>query len=334
MPANDQSSCYFLACDGNYLPFACLAAKRASELSAVPIRGYILHAGAEDERLKAASCFLPECVELVDASKLIDDLPLNFNARITKATYLRLFADLLPQFASYERVAYFDCDVLFNRDPGELLSSVMHAPLLAAHDLPAYYDLGYRERLPLQPGAPYFNSGVLVFDMPTVRDSGLLDRARDFATRYPDRCVQHDQDALNVAFEGNWQTLHPLWNAMTNLHWMPAFEDTYARHFSNKKPWSTSPIGVEAEAMAVYRRLASGTEWASLFQGSPSSGSLAMKGLERRVRAAFAHIGRDQRRRRRALLDRQLPSITAHLGEHADQRLAALSFPKRVFGLV
>ena len=81
---------------------------------------------------------LPQDVEIVDASKFLDGLSLNFSARITKAMkYLRIFADLVPQLESYKRVAYFDCDVLFNRDPGELLSSAMHAPLQASHDLPS-----------------------------------------------------------------------------------------------------------------------------------------------------------------------------------------------------
>lgn len=335
-PAIERSSCYFLACDGNYLPFACLAAKRASELNATPIRGYILHTGAEEDLIKSASRLLPDGIELVDAAGLLEGLSLNFNNRITSAAYLRLFVDRVPQFAPYTRVAYLDCDVLFNRDPGELLSSVMHAPLLAAHDLPAYYDLGYRERLRLRNGAPYFNSGVLVFDMPMVRNSSLLDRARYFATRYPESCAQHDQDALNVAFEGNWQTLHPLWNAMTNLHWMPAFEETYARHFSNRKPWSKNPIGVEDEALAIYRRLASGTEWANLFEPPSRSAALAraMKGVERKVRTVFSHLGGDQRRQRRARLDKNLPSITAQLAGHADRCLAALSFPEREFELV
>ena len=328
--------CYFLACDGNYLPFAALAAKRASELRATSIKGYILYAGAKDDRFEAVSRVLPQDVEIVDASKFLDGLSLNFSARITKATYLRIFADLVPQFEPYKRVAYFDCDVLFNRDPGELLSSAMHAPLLAAHDLPSYYDLDYRQRLPLRPGAPYFNAGVLVFDMPAVRSAGLLEKARQFATHHMDLCIQHDQDAMNVAFECNWQTLHPLWNVMTNLHWMPAFTETYARHFSSKKPWSKNPVGVEGEAMAVYRRLAAGTEWAELFQASSigASLSLAIKGIERKARTALAHFGGDQRSLRRARFEERLPSITERLAEHAERGVVDLQFPERDFGLV
>ncbi|WP_137931858.1 glycosyltransferase [Mesorhizobium comanense] len=333
--ATQRTHCYFLACDGNYLPFAALAAKRAGELSATSTRGYILYAGPEDDRFEAVSRVLPPDVEMVDASRFLDGLSLNFSARITKATYLRIFADLVPQFEPYERVAYFDCDVLLNRDPAELLSSAMSAPLLAAHDLPSYYDLDYRRRLSLRAGAPYFNAGVLVFDMPAVRNAGLLEKARQFATDHMELCVQHDQDAMNVAFEGSWQTLHPLWNAMTNLHWMPAFTQTYARHFSSKKPWSRNPVGVESEAMAIYRRLAAGTEWAQLFQSSSTSVSLslAIKRIERKARTAIAHLGRDQRRLRRARFEEKLPSITARLAEHADSGVAGLEFPEREFGL-
>src|SRR5262245_8544776 len=205
--------CFFLASDATYFPYACLAALRALELSARPMAGFILQVGTtETDRAIAAELLGPN-VSLVDASNFLHGLAYRYDTRITKAAYLRLFPDLLPEFGPYSRVIYLDCDVLFNRDPSELASIDLRAPLLAAHDLTAYYDLGYRDRLPVRPGAPYFNSGVMVFDMPAVRKAGLLEAARHFAENFPEQCVQHDQDALNVAFEGKWQTLHPLWNA-------------------------------------------------------------------------------------------------------------------------
>ena len=317
MPEVNPVSCFFLASDRNYFPYACLAALRALELSAGPIVGFILHVGTTEEDRATATKMLGERVGFVDASNFLHGLAYKYDARITKASYLRLFADLVPEFEPYSRVIYLDCDVLFNRDPADLASIDLRAPLLAAHDLTSYYDLGYRDRLPVRPGAPYFNAGVMVFDMPTVREAGLLEAARHFAEIHSEKCVQHDQDALNVAFEGRWQTLHPLWNAMTNLHWMPAFSETFARHFSGKKPWAKNPIGVESEAVAIYRRLSAGTQWADQFQ-QPSrwtSLTLAMKKFERTTKAAVAHLGTNRRRLRRARLNKKLSLIWELLAE-------------------
>jgi lipopolysaccharide biosynthesis glycosyltransferase len=336
MPEPNIVSCFFLASDRTYFPYACLAALRAIELSSRPMAGFILHVGTTEEDRAIATKLLGANVGLVDVSHLLHGLAYRYDARITKASYLRLFADLVQEFEPYSRVIYLDCDVLCNRDPSDLASIDLAAPLLAAHDLTAYYDLGYRDRLPVRPGAPYFNAGVLVFDMPAVREASLLEMARHFAESHPESCVQHDQDALNVAFEGRWQTLHPLWNSMTNLHWMPPFSETFARHFSGKKPWAKDRLGVEPEAIAIYRRLSAGTKWADQFQ-QPSRWTnltLALKDFERTANAALAHLGTDQRRLRRARFNKKLSLIWEQLSLDAANCLKARSFPESEFGLV
>ncbi len=336
MPPTAASSSFFLAADQNYFPYACLAALRAGELSAGPIDGYILHVGAAEADLSLARRLLDGRVGLVDAAELLGELAVRYDGRITKASYLRLFADLVPELAAYRRVVYLDCDVLLNRDPAQLAAIPFSTPLLAAHDLTAYYDLGYRDRLPVGPGAPYFNAGVLVFDLPTVRQAGLLEAGRRFAEDFPERCVQHDQDALNVAFEGQWRTLDPLWNAMTNLHWMPPFTETFARHFSGRKPWAKTPLGVEPEALAIYRRLAAGTPWATRFSPPPRLAGVtaAAKRLERTATGAFAQLSRNPRRLRRARFNAELAAIWRMLAEDAAAGRPARAFPERVFGLV
>jgi len=333
MPTANTPWCFFLASDRDYFPYACLAALRALELSAWQASGFILHVDATEADRVAAAQLLGDSIGIVDASSFLQGLSYRYDGRITKTAYLRLFADLVPEFKPYSRVIYLDCDVLFNRDLSDLASIDLRVPLLAAHDLTAYYDLGFRDRLPVGPGAPYFNSGVLVFDLPNVREARLLEAARYFAENHGEQCVQHDQDALNVAFEGNWQTLHPLWNTMTNLHWMPAFSKTFARHFTGKKPWTNNPTGVETEAIAIYRRLSARTKWADKFR-QPSRWmtlTLAMKRLERTANAALAHLDADGRRLRRARFNQKLSLIWDLLSEDANNCQLARSFPERAF---
>ncbi|MDI6026570.1 glycosyltransferase family 8 protein [Corticibacterium sp. UT-5YL-CI-8] len=328
-------TCFYLAADKNYFPFACLAARRILDISRDPLPGYILHTAISDTDRSAAVSLLGDRVTLLDVSHFLDGLSARYDERITKATYIRLFADLLPEFNPYERIVYLDCDVLFNRDPAALAAAEMKLPLLAAHDMPSYYDLGYRSRLSLGDGAPYFNAGVLVMDLPAVREMGLLEKARSFVEQYPERCVQHDQDALNVAFEGKWQTLHPLWNVMTNLHWMPPFATADARHFSGQKPWRSRPTGVEKQAFEIYRALSEPTPWRDRFDRryNPRSVSLFLKALERRLNGVLAELTGNPRSLRKSRLDRRLPEIMKTFADHADTNLPAVEYPEKVIGV-
>ncbi|TIN31739.1 MAG: hypothetical protein E5Y31_00915, partial [Mesorhizobium sp.] len=243
-------SCFFFAADANYFPYAVLAARRVVDVSA-PIDGYILAMDVGAEDLIAAGKVLGSQVKIIDVSAYLSGFAAK-NGRLGLSAYIRLFADELPEFQSYDRIIYADSDILFNRSIVDLANSDLRAPLLAAHDVQSYFEPAYRRRLPLKPGAPMFNSGVLMFNMPMVREGHFLERSRQFAVDNPDLCVAYDQDALNVAFEGRWQTMHPAWNAMTNFSGQMPFSEAYARHFSWGKPWWRKPLGVEPEAMAIY----------------------------------------------------------------------------------
>ncbi|MEP6565784.1 MAG: glycosyltransferase, partial [Mesorhizobium sp.] len=149
-----------------------MAARRILDVSA-PIDGFILHLGMNDADMRVAKRILPERVKLVDVSAFMQESGFSVPGGGIAAC-IRLFADLFPFFDSYERIAYTDCDVLFNRDIEDLVGQKLNAPLLAAHDDYMYFRPGYRQSMSMQPGAPYFNSGVLVFDMKAVREQGLL----------------------------------------------------------------------------------------------------------------------------------------------------------------
>lgn len=325
---------FYLAADRNYFPYACVAARRILQTSSAPLAGFILHNGVSGDDLGFARGYLPESVTFLDTRALVEALTVNASERITKSAYLRLFADVIPEFAPFSRAIYADCDVLFNGDIAQLATAPLGLPLLAAHDMPSYYDLGYRARLGMADDAPYFNSGVLILDLDAIRQGGHLRKARDFAAEHAERCLQHDQDALNAAFEGAWQTLHPLWNAMTNLHWMPPFGSTRARHFSGQKPWRARAYGVEKEALDIYRQLSAGTPWADRFPPyNPKTLSLTLKAAERRLNGLLAGVSGNPRGIRKARLDARLPEIFRLFGEQADHDLPAIAAPERLIGV-
>lgn len=326
-----NDACYFFAADGKYFPYACIAARRVIDVSGTTLPGVILQTGVGREDLEAATALLGNDVAIVDMSREIEGFKVNTD-RLGLAAYMRLFVDVLPVFRPYRALVYADCDVLFNRSVADLAGTPLKGPLLAAHDEQQYFELKYRARLPLNLGAPYFNSGVLVFNMEQVRAEGLLEQTRRFAQERRDICLQHDQDALNVVFEGRWQTMDPRWNVMTNFNSQIPFAEAFARHFSWGKPWS-KPLGVEPEAQAIYREMALNTPWADRFAPSPAANRVRwlLKRFSRKFDAPLGLFTGKQKLRKRARYDARRSQ--AVFAAQAARGMIADSFPERQIGL-
>lgn len=318
-------SCFFLAADARYFPYACLAARRVLDVSP-PVDGFILQMDVGAHDLAAARRLLGERVGIIDLSQMMKSVAFS-PGHLSLAVYMRLFVDEMAEFSPYERVAYLDSDVLFNRSILDLIETPLNAPLLAAHDVQSYFEPGFRKRLSMPPGAPYFNSGVLLLDLPRIRKDGLLAEARHFASLHVDGL---DQGALNLAFQGKWQTLHPSWNVMTNYSWQLPFAEAFARHFSWGKPWDKVPIGVERVALDIYRDLARDTPWSAPFQRRPPFERGLMKRFVRRFDKIGAMLNSRERLRRRARYDgRKVHEIFAR---QAQEGALAAQFPEVLGG--
>lgn len=318
-------SCFFLAADAKYFPYACLAARRVLDVSP-SIDGFILQMNVGAADLAAARRLLADRVSVIDLSQMMQNVRFS-PGHLSLAVYMRLFVDEIAEFAPYGRVVYLDSDVLFNRSIVDLIETPLNAPLLAAHDVQSYFEPRYRERLSMQPGAPYFNSGVLLLDLPWIRRDGLLATARHFASL---RVNGLDQGALNLAFEGKWQTLHPSWNAMTNYSWQIPFGSAFARHFSWGKPWDKVPLGVERAALGIYRDLASGTPWEAVFKRRVPFERGQIKRFIRRFDKIGSLLTNRERLRRRARYDgRKVYEIYAR---QAEEGAMAAQFPEVLGG--
>lgn len=272
-------ACYFFAADATYFPHAVIAARRVMNLSA-SLPGLILTTKIPQHEIELAHQLLGKAVQIVDVSAYAEGLNVN-TFRLGIATYLRLFADMLPEMQTFNRAIYLDCDVMVNVDLAALAVTDMIAPLVAAHDDQRYFDDEFRKRLSMPAGAPYFNAGVMLLDLDTIRRDRLFEKTRIFAEEHRDICKQHDQDALNIVFMNQWQTLHPKWNAMTNFSGHIKYADAYIRHFSWGKPWWKRPLGVEQQAMNEYYELTKDTPWASMYQGKSDHWGFFVKRLGR-----------------------------------------------------
>jgi UDP-D-galactose:(glucosyl)LPS alpha-1,3-D-galactosyltransferase len=148
---------------------------------------------------------------------------------VSSAVYTRLS---IPEVIDdEERVLYLDADTLVLGDLRPLLELRLDGHCLAAAldpqnpltgrgiAMPGWCELG------IDYGRPYFNSGVMLIDLPAAQRAGLFTTARRFLAEHPDKVRFWDQDALNYAADGRWLRLEPCWNtfALSPLASRPGF---------------------------------------------------------------------------------------------------------------
>lgn len=238
-PAHDKAIVF--ACDGNYMPFAWLAAELISSLS--PGRDFdiclasmempetppgLAPIGARVCRIETGGVFAALCRD----------------ARRTETAYLRY---ALPRaFADqYRRLLYLDADTFPQAgDFSALLDLDLRGHALGAvRDNSQWRTPGRRPRSSKRlglPRAPYFNSGVLLIDTAAYEEQKVLDRCLDLGGKYPPEQIGLDQDLINATLRGDWAELSPLWNWQytwaTRL--LEGMVGANIVHFiGHKKPW-------------------------------------------------------------------------------------------------
>ena len=146
-------------------------------MSRIPIDGSHPADGRRRHDIEIARKLLGDRISFIDVSTYLSDFAAN-NGRLGLSTDIPpLLRDRLssrPTTASSMWTA-----ISFSTARSRIWPiPELKAPLLAAHDIPSYFDMTYRRRLPLRPGAPKFKPGVLMFNMPLVRSGGLLASSR------------------------------------------------------------------------------------------------------------------------------------------------------------
>lgn len=127
------------------------------------------------------------------------------------------FYDLLIPLImpDYEYVLYCDSDIVFQDDPGKLFETPLNGRPLAAvqdafslsfalnpeNEFAQNQDVFLREKLEVTNPKNYFNTGVLLFHIPSVDKEEYLNRVRTAFT-FPELPTV-DQDVLNYVFKGN-----------------------------------------------------------------------------------------------------------------------------------
>lgn len=209
------------ACDDNYAPYAGVSMTSLFEnnrdAEAVTVYFAASDISRENrekfERLawlyRREICFL----DVRAAMRRIEERRLGaWNSSL--ATWLRFFVlDQIPPDA--RRLIWLDSDTLVLDSLQPLQDMPLNGcPLAAACDSMCYrarYELGFSEE------EPYFNAGVLVFDLEAWRAQDIGTRMAAYLEKNAALYARNDQDLLNDCLRGRIARLHPRYNCQGTL---------------------------------------------------------------------------------------------------------------------
>lgn len=207
---------------------------------------------------------------------LLNDVQLLSKDYWSISMYYKCFIPLVMR--QYNRVLYCDCDVCITNNFGELFSIKLDSysmfatldtisPVLFLERERLYH---IRYKLKLKNPMGYFNTGVLLFNIPQIEP---LEYWSDFVSILRSReLLFPDQDVLNIIFEGKVKHISCKYNCQyTALRWWPDYlekvtDEDYKNDFlkarenpiilhyiGNVKPWH-APQSLLAECFWSYAR--------------------------------------------------------------------------------
>lgn len=165
---------------------------------------------------------------------------------VPPATLARFWiADCLPN--RYKSLVYLDGDIQIIRDISSLVEyDIPEGKIAAATEPHAIITKqlppdGYLAGLGLSDNWSYFNAGVFVARVASWRN--ISKEAFEFFLKNSDKCIRHDQSALNAVCRDQRIHLHPAFNFGTKLSGLGLTEMIRPRvlHFMGRqKPWGLS----------------------------------------------------------------------------------------------
>lgn len=172
-----------------------------------------------------------------------------FNKTHVPVSALGRFFMLEAVHENYDRILYLDGDTWPVGDPSQLFEVELPEGYLGAAEDRNYFrrhEMGpvgrktraYFSGLGIDGNSGYFSSGVLLADSKTWREVSA--DAFTFFARHTERCLYHDQSALNVVARARWVRLAPRWNFMNAyLEWGLRYTAApQILHFAGgDKPW-------------------------------------------------------------------------------------------------
>ena len=204
--------------DDNYAPYlgVSLLSLLASNRDAAAIDIYVIADGISEENITKLTKMTERYgrkLIIFDAAELQQKAQDSgftsyMGFRKNKMSYLKMFVEYVVP-GELERLVYIDSDTLIRGELMPLMSIPMHGhPIGMVQDClmsKCKYAVGIKK------DEPYFNSGVILFDMKMWREKHCLERIVDHACNVRVYGTV-DQDFYNVVLKGDIEVLPPEYN--------------------------------------------------------------------------------------------------------------------------
>ena len=198
-----------MACDDNYVrptgtAIASILISNPGERFVI----YLLTQGLRDDSIDILDGFagrysdrLELKVTLVDG-KDFADCPIRENDHVSIVSYFRI---ILPQIVPSEsgRILYIDGDVLCIDSLRDFYDMELDGYAAATVHDERNDDDEIFERLEYPKANGYFGAGVMLINLDWWRERDVQGKCFDFIRKNPEKCLWHDQDALNKVLNGN-----------------------------------------------------------------------------------------------------------------------------------
>ncbi len=177
------------------------------------------------------------------------------------------YLTLAGRFPDLDKALFLDADLIVHRDLSNLWETPLGGyPLAAVRDpvgvmgrgVPNCTDLG------IDPGAGYFNSGVLYLNLRYWRQHEIEERVFAHLINPAIEPRHYDQTFLNVTLAGNWKELPRCWNRLALIqpgqYPLIPLERSIFHLASRHKPWHFAKEGATGMIRLFYSYLDQ-TDW-------------------------------------------------------------------------
>lgn len=246
----DSSIHLAVAFDQNYLtPFYVLVTSVFANNSGVAFHIHAIASGVSEQEKEQIHHFIEQHRSVISFYKLdseaVAGLVIPKNLYFTEAAYYRLFfPGLVPD--TVEKLLYLDTDIVVVGSLAALYTTdITSYPVGAVAEAKATIN---RPDLGIYEVGTYFNSGVMLINVPEWKKQRVSEKALQFIRDFPEKIVWVDQDALNVVLMNNYVKLDAKHNVipfdipkyLPKSKYRQFLQDKTLIHYTLKhhKPWN------------------------------------------------------------------------------------------------
>ena len=154
-------------------------------------------------------------LRIIDIKQKLHDIKsIGAESYVSFSAYSRLFIPCLLENDA-DRAIYIDGDTIIAGDLQSLTElDLQGKPFAIGYDC---LHNSYKKLIGIPPSAPYFNSGVLVMDLPEWRNRQCTERIFDYMRNVRHDLMFGDQDYFSLVLAGDAAILPPQYNFLTHF---------------------------------------------------------------------------------------------------------------------